>query len=111
MPSLTANRWGREPDALMFVMFGPGLRHGYLALITAAPAACSLPAPIHCFAPPPLQVALARASPYVATPHRCSGLMLANHTSIRHLLDRTLRHYDKLMERKVPKCQQRGFRV
>jgi hypothetical protein len=33
----------------------------------------------------------------VATPHRCSGLMLANHTSIRHLLDRTLRHYDKLM--------------
>jgi tubulin gamma len=49
--------------------------------------------------PPLLQVA--RASPYVATPHRCSGLMLANHTSIRHLLDRTLRHYDKLMERKV----------
>jgi Tubulin C-terminal domain len=47
-------------------------------------------------------VALARASPYVATPHRCAGLMLANHTSIRHLLDRTLRHYDKLMERKVP---------
>lgn len=56
----------------------------------------------HCLAPPPLQVALARASPYVATPHRCAGLMLANHTSIRHLLDRTLRHYDKLMERKVP---------
>lgn len=27
--------------------------------------------------------------------------MLANHTSIRHLLDRTLRQYDKLMERKV----------
>lgn len=47
------------------------------------------------------QVALARASPYVITPHRVSGLMLANHTSIRHLLDRTLRQYDKLMERKV----------
>lgn len=51
-----------------------------------------------------LQVALARASPYVATPHRVSGLMLANHTSIRHLLDRTLRQYDKLMERKVTQC-------
>lgn len=53
------------------------------------------------WAPASIQVALARASPYVATPHRVSGLMLANHTSIRHLLDRTLRQYDKLMERKA----------
>ncbi len=34
-------------------------------------------------------------------PHRVAGLSLANHTSVRHLLDRTLRAYDKMMERKV----------
>ena len=32
--------------------------------------------------PASLQVALSRRSPYVETPHRVSGLMLANHTSI-----------------------------
>ena len=32
--------------------------------------------------PASIQVALTRRSPYVATNHRVSGLMLANHTSI-----------------------------
>lgn len=32
--------------------------------------------------PASIQVALSKKSPYVQTPHRVSGLMLANHTSI-----------------------------
>ena len=32
--------------------------------------------------PASIQVALSRKSPYVETPHKVSGLMLANHTSI-----------------------------
>jgi tubulin gamma len=32
--------------------------------------------------PASIQVALTKKSPYVQTPHRVSGLMLANHTSI-----------------------------
>jgi|Transcript_6002 tubulin gamma len=51
--------------------------------------------------PASIQVALSRKSPYVQTAHRVSGLMLANHTSIRHLFLRTLSQYDKLMRRKA----------
>ncbi len=47
------------------------------------------------------QVALSKQSPYARTPHRVSGLMLANHTSIRHLFNRTLVQFDKLMKRKA----------
>lgn len=47
------------------------------------------------------QVALSRKSPYVQTAHRVSGLMLANHTSIRHLFTRCLTQYDKLMRRRA----------
>lgn len=47
------------------------------------------------------QVALSKKSPYVASAHRVSGLMLANHTSIRHLLNKCIEQYDKLMKRKV----------
>lgn len=32
--------------------------------------------------PASIQVALTKKSPYIQTPHRVSGLMLANHTSI-----------------------------
>jgi tubulin gamma len=46
---------------------------------------------------PRLQVALSKKSPYVQTSHRVSGLMLANNTSIRHLFNKVLRDYDKLM--------------
>lgn len=53
------------------------------------------------WAPASIQVALARGSPFVSSSHRVSGLSLANNTSVRHLVDRTLRAYDKMMERKV----------
>ncbi len=49
----------------------------------------------------PVQVALSRKSPYVKSSHRVSGLMLANHTSIRHLFNRTIQQFDKLIKRKV----------
>ena len=45
------------------------------------------------------QVALSRKSPYVHSPHRVSGLMLANHTSIRDLFSRILKQYDQLRKR------------
>ena len=51
--------------------------------------------------PASIQVALSRKSPYVQTAHRVSGLMLANHTSIRHLFTKCLTQYDKLMRRKA----------
>ena len=47
------------------------------------------------------QVALSKKSPYVSSAHRVSGLMLANHTSIRHLLNKCIDQYDKLMKRKA----------
>ena len=46
-----------------------------------------------------MQVALSKKSPYVQTSHRVSGLMLANHTSIRHLFGKILRDYDRLVKR------------
>lgn len=49
--------------------------------------------------PASIQVALSRKSPYVRSAHRVSGLMLANHTSIRHLFNRTLSQFDKLFKR------------
>lgn len=51
--------------------------------------------------PASIQVALSRKSPYIQTAHRVSGLMLANHTSISSLFDRTLRQYDKLRKREA----------
>lgn len=49
--------------------------------------------------PASVQVALSRRSPYLETEHRVSGLMLANHTSIRTLFARTAAQYDKLRKR------------
>lgn len=49
--------------------------------------------------PASIQVALSRTSPFVKSAHRVSGLMLANHTSIRHLFNRTLSQFDKLFRR------------
>jgi len=49
--------------------------------------------------PASIQVALSRRSPYVKSPHRVSGLMLANHTSIRDLFHRIAQQYDKLRKR------------
>ena len=52
-----------------------------------------------CPRPASIQVALSRKSPYVHSPHRVSGLMLANHTSIRDLFSRILKQYDQLRKR------------
>lgn len=51
--------------------------------------------------PASIQVALSRKSPYIQTTHRVSGLMLANHTSISNLFERTLNQYDKLRKREA----------
>ena len=62
------------------------------------------PRTCHCLTPPgtlALQVALSKKSPYAQSAHRVSGLMLATHTSIRHLFNHCLSQYDKLMKRKA----------
>ncbi|RHX99259.1 hypothetical protein DYB37_012346 [Aphanomyces astaci] len=46
--------------------------------------------------PASIQVALSRKSPYVESPHKVNGLMLANHTSIANLFHRSVVHYDRL---------------
>ncbi|KAG8084767.1 hypothetical protein GUJ93_ZPchr0010g8530 [Zizania palustris] len=51
--------------------------------------------------PASIQVALSRKSPYVQTTHRVSGLMLANHTSIRHLFSKCLGQYEKLRKKQA----------
>ena len=48
-----------------------------------------------------MQVALSKKSPYLPTAHRVSGLMLANHTGVRHLFDRSIGAFDRLMRRKA----------
>jgi len=49
--------------------------------------------------PASIQVALARKSPYLESPHKVSGLMLANHTSMAELMDRLLNQYDRIKSR------------
>ena len=51
--------------------------------------------------PAGIQVALSKKSPYIQTPYRVSGLMLANHTSISNLFVRTLAQYGKLRKREA----------
>ena len=48
-----------------------------------------------------MQVALSKKSPYAPSAHRVSGLMVANHTSVRHLFQRCIAQYDKLIKRKA----------
>jgi tubulin gamma len=49
--------------------------------------------------PASIQVALTRKSPYIPTPHRVSGLMMANHTGIATLFRRIVAQYDRLRKR------------
>lgn len=49
--------------------------------------------------PSSIQIALSKKSPYVETPHKVSGLMLANNTSIHTLFKRMGDQYDKLKQR------------
>lgn len=51
--------------------------------------------------PASLQLALARRSPYVESPNRLSGLMLANHTCIASLFMRISDQFDRLMRRQA----------
>lgn len=46
--------------------------------------------------PASIQVALSRKSPYVDSAHKVSGLMLANHTCMAQLFQRSLAQYDKI---------------
>ena len=50
--------------------------------------------------PASIQVAMARkTSPFATSPHKVSGFMLANHTSMAELFDRLLRQYDRIRSR------------
>ena len=49
--------------------------------------------------PASIQVALSRRSQYVQSSHRVTGLMMANHTSIQTLFQRSVSQYDKLRKR------------
>ncbi|KJE94277.1 tubulin gamma-1 chain [Capsaspora owczarzaki ATCC 30864] len=51
--------------------------------------------------PASIQVALSNQSPYIQSTNRVSGLMLANHTSIHTLFERTCRQYDKMRKREA----------
>ena len=46
-------------------------------------------------------MALSRKSPYVQSSHRVSGLMLANHTSISELFQRSSKQFSKLYQRQA----------
>jgi hypothetical protein len=45
------------------------------------------------------QVALSKKSSYVETAHKVSGLMLANHTCMASLFQRSVQQYDKIKKR------------
>ena len=49
--------------------------------------------------PASIQVALARKSPFLASTNKVSGFMLANHTSMADLFERSLSQYDKIRKR------------
>jgi len=51
--------------------------------------------------PASIQVALSKRSPYMQTPHKVSGMMLANHTSIRGLFKQFLDQYKKLANKQA----------
>lgn len=98
--------------------------HEYLSVLILAEAAnlqasqCHTASTLGILRMLALQVALSKKSPYAQSAHRVSGLMLANHTSIRHLFNHCLSQYDKLMKRKafldnykvgtLPSCRPRG---
>jgi tubulin gamma len=49
--------------------------------------------------PASMQVALSQKSPYLPTPHRVSGLMIANHSSIRTLCSNIIQQYSQLRKK------------
>jgi tubulin gamma len=101
----------RERDALNFIPWGPAsVQVGmYLHCTACILVCCILSYPIalgfaHHISLTPLHYilllsALARKSPFVETPHKVSGFMLANHTSMAELFDRLLNQYDRIRSR------------
>ncbi|KRZ91561.1 Tubulin gamma-1 chain, partial [Trichinella sp. T8] len=53
------------------------------------------------WAPASVHVALSQKSPFVQTANRISGLMLANHTAISALFERTQSQYEKLRKKRA----------
>ena len=51
--------------------------------------------------PASVQLALSRKSPYVESPNRVSGLMLANHTNLRGLLQEIVKEFNLLFRNKA----------
>lgn len=46
--------------------------------------------------PSSIQVAISKKSPYVENPHKVSGLMMANHTSVRQLFSKIMKDYQNM---------------
>jgi tubulin gamma len=59
--------------------------------------------------PASIQVALSKKSPYVDSPHKVSGMMLANHTSIRSLFKVILNQERKMKKRNAYIDQYKAF--
>ena len=49
--------------------------------------------------PGSMQVALAKTSPFIETPHKVSGMLLANNTCVRALFQGAVKEFDQLFER------------
>ena len=72
----------------------PGQVHKSLQRIRERKLASWIP-----WGPASLQVALSRKSPYIETPHKVSGMMLANHTCMQELFRRAIKQFDRLRKR------------
>eukprot|EP00767_Chilomastix_cuspidata_P007430 gnl/Chilomastix_cuspidata/811.p1 GENE.gnl/Chilomastix_cuspidata/811~~gnl/Chilomastix_cuspidata/811.p1 ORF type:complete len:450 (+),score=198.09 gnl/Chilomastix_cuspidata/811:1277-2626(+) len=51
--------------------------------------------------PAAIQVSLSNKSPYVASPNRVSGLMLANHSSMHYIFGRALQQFDRQYQKQA----------
>jgi len=61
--------------------------------------------------PASIQVALSKKSPYVDSPHKVSGMMLANHTSIRSLFKIIIEQQKKMRNRRAFLDAYKAFKV
>ena len=61
--------------------------------------------------PASIQVALSKKSPYVDSPHKVSGMMLANHTSIRSLFKIIIDQQKKMRKRNAFLDGYKAFKV
>lgn len=61
--------------------------------------------------PASIQVALSKKSPYVDSPHKVSGMMLANHTSIRNLFKIIIEQQKKMRKRTAFLDAYKSFKI